>query len=235
MQYKKLKMLKEAFYIDDEVNEIMLLKRARKHNEEELYIISYLVDLIMTAPQVLREQFNLLNSCCETEYKRIYNETKELFRTNPKFKKFSDKIYRELDLFDVHNLRICNMTIFGLCAEIITGEVKLSSKNFCMNLHILQKWLKMQREICLSSLPVIEQKIILYLANGYTPQNLIDEKYFDISDERLKAIIYDVIPARLGVQSICQAMAVIYMNNPDLRDIKKSLKMFDEISKDDYF
>lgn len=231
LQYKKLQMLKEAFFINDEedVSEIMLLEEATEHNQEEFFLISFLVDTVITAPKVLKKQFDLLNKVdkIEIEYNKLYNETEKLLKTNTKCKKFAKLIYEDLELSDNRSFRISNMVLFGLCHEMITNTIGLSSKNFCINLHILKKWLDKQQKIGIDTLTELEQKIIIYFANGYTPQNLIQNNYteFGISSELMFSLIYNVLPARCGVQSICQAMAVLYMSNPNLRDIKKSIQM----------
>lgn len=80
-----------------------------------------------------------------------------------------------------------------------------------MNFHILQKWLSEQRKIDYNNLNPLEQKIILYLANGYTPNEILNEKVMEgktCDDDRLRTIIYDILPARCNVESVCQVMAI---------------------------
>lgn len=107
-----------------------------------------------------------------------------------------------------------------------------------MNLHILQKWLSEQRTISLSQMSVIEQKMVLYHANGYSPEELLDEQEGIIEGEdlsRLKSVLYEMLPARCNVQSICQVMAVVYLSNPDLADIYKAIQMLENLHENDEF
>lgn len=234
-QYEKLLMLKKALTLDEneEINERILLERAREHNEKEIYLIGYLVDAVMKAPKELKQQFDLLINSYNSpkEYAKIYKQTEKMFTTNPKFKRFSAKIFSHLDLFAPFNCMIVNLTIYGLCSELISTTVQLDSQNIIMNLHILQKWLSEQRKISLSQMSVIEQKVVLYLANGYTPKNFLYEYDNVINGEdvsRLKSVLYEILPARCNVQSVCQVMAVMYMSNPDLADIFKVMQMLDD-------
>lgn len=237
--YQKLLMLKKAVTMgeNEEVSERILLDRAREHNEQEIYLIGYLVDAVMNAPKEVREQFDLLISCYDNpkEYAKVYKRTEKMFITNLKFRRYSAKIFAHLDLFTPFNCKLTNLTIFGLCPELITNIVQLDPENVIMNFHILQKWLGEQRQIVLSKISILEQKVVLYLANGYSPQNILDE-YDDVLDEdisRLKSIIYKVLPARCNVQSICQVMAVMFMSNPDLADIHKAIKITNEFFDDE--
>lgn len=237
--YQKLLMLKKAVTMgeNEEVSERILLDRAREHNEQEIYLIGYLVDAVMNAPKEVREQFDLLISCYDNpkEYEKVYKRTEKMFITNLKFRRYSAKIFAHLDLFTPFNCKLTNLTIFGLCPELISNIVQLDPENIIMNFHILQKWLGEQRQIVLSKISIIEQKVVLYLANGYSPKNILDE-YDDVLDEdisRLKSIIYKVLPARCNVQSICQVMAVMFMSNPDLADIHKAIKITNEFFDDE--
>lgn len=235
-RYQKLLMLKKAVTMgkDKEVNEQILLDRAREHNANEIYLVGYLVETVLKAPKELQEQFDTLISCCDNpkEYAKVYKQTEKMFRTNPKFRRYEAKICSHLDLFAPFNCIVTNLTIYGLCPELISNTVQLQPRNVVMNLHVLQKWLSEQRKISLSQMSIIEQKVVLYLSCGHTPESILDEddgliKGEDIS--RLKSVLYEVLPARCNVQSVCQVMAVMYMSNPDLTDIHKSLQMLEEL------
>ena len=194
--------------------------------------MGYLVETVLKAPKELQEQFNTLISCCDNpkEYAKVYKQTEKMFRTNPKFRRYEAKIFAHLDLFATFNCKVTNLTIFGLCPELISTTVQLQPRNVVMNLHILQKWLSEQREISLSKMSIIEQKVVLYLANGYTPENILDDDTIEGEDiSRLKSVLYEVLPARCNVQSVCQVMAVMYMSNPDLTDICKAMQILDEL------
>lgn len=241
-QYEKLLMLKKALTLDEseEVSEKILLERAREHNEREIYLVGYLVDMVMKAPKDLQEQFNLLISCYDNpkEYAKIYRQTEKMFRTNPKFRRYEAQICAHLDLFTPFNCMIANLTIYGLCPELISTIVQLQQRNIAMNLHILQKWLSEQRKVTLSQMSIIEQKVVLYLANGYTPEDILNEDDGIIEGEeveRLKSILYEMLPARCNVQSVCQVMAVMYMSNPDLSDICKAMQMLENFEENEEF
>jgi len=241
-QYEKLLMLKKALTLDEseEVNEKILLERAREHNEREIYLVGYLVDVVMKAPKELQQQFDLLISCYDNpkEYAKVYRQTEKMFKTNPKFRRYEGKICAHLDLFAPFNCTIVNLTLYGLCPELISTTVQLAPRNVVMNLHILQKWLSEQRKISLSQLTIIEQKVVLYLANGYIPENILDEDdgiIDGVEVKRLKSVLYEMLPARCNVQSVCQVMAVMYMSNPDLSDICKAMQMLEEFDENEEF
>lgn len=68
----------------------------------------------------------------------------------------------------------------------------------------------------------------MYLANGYAldeieAEQIIYNKF--VTQEKLKAFIIDLLPLRCNVKSVCQAMAVMFMNNPFLTDIDTSVRM----------
>ena len=194
--------------------------------------MGYLVETVLKAPKELQEQFDTLISCCDNpkEYAKVYKQTEKMFRTNPKFRRYEAKICSHLDLLAPFNCKVTNLTIFGLWRELISNIVQLNPQNVMMNLHILQKWLSEQREISLSKMSIIEQKVVLYLANGYTPENILDDDTIEGEDiSRLKSVLYEVLPARCNVQSVCQVMAVMYMSNPDLTDICKAMQILDEL------
>lgn len=241
-QYEKLLMLKKALTLDEseEVSEKILLERAREHNEREIYLIGYLVDMVTKAPKELQEQFDLLISCYDNpkEYAKIYRQTENMFRTNPKFRRYEAQICAHLDLFAPFNCTIANLTIYGICPEHISTTVQLQPRNIVMNLHILQKWLSEQRKVTLSQMSIIEQKVVLYLANGYTPKDILDEDDGIIEGEeveKLKSVLYEMLPARCNVQSVCQVMAVMYMSNPDLSDICKAMQMLENFEENEEF
>lgn len=241
-RYQKLIMLKKAVTMgeDEEVNEQILLDRAREHNANEIYLVGYLVETVLKAPKELQEQFNTLISCCDNpkEYAKVYKQTEKMFRTNPKFRRYEAKICSHLDLLAPFNCKVTNLTIFGLCRELISNIVQLNPQNVMMNLHILQKWLSEQRQIVLSQMSILEQKVVLYLANGYSPANILDEDdgILEIEDfSRLKSVLYEALPARCNVQSVCQVMAIMYMSNPDLTDICKAMKMLEDFSENEEF
>ena len=241
-RYQKLLMLKKAVTMgkDKEVNEQILLDRAREHNANEIYLVGYLVETVLKAPKELQEQFNTLISCCDNpkEYAKVYKQTEKMFRTNPKFRRYEAKICSHLDLLAPFNCKVTNLTIFGLCRELISNIVQLNPQNVMMNLHILQKWLSEQRQIVLSQMSILEQKVVLYLANGYSPANILDEDdgILEIEDfSRLKSVLYEALPARCNVQSVCQVMAIMYMSNPDLTDICKAMKMLEDFSENEEF
>ena len=241
-RYQKLIMLKKAVTMgkDKEVNEQILLDRAREHNANEIYLVGYLVETVLKAPKELQEQFDTLISCCDNpkEYAKVYKQTEKMFRTNPKFRRYEAKICSHLDLLAPFNCKVTNLTIFGLCRELISNIVQLNPQNVMMNLHILQKWLSEQRQIVLSQMSILEQKVVLYLANGYSPANILDEDdgILEIEDfSRLKSVLYEALPARCNVQSVCQVMAIMYMSNPDLTDICKAMKMLEDFSENEEF
>ena len=239
-QYDKLINLKKALKINDneEINELLILERAREHNLKEIYLIGYLVDMVMNAPKELKEEHNLLMNYYNSpkDYLKVLQQIKKLYKSNPKCKKYACNIFNDLDLAYWRNCAITNLAIYGLCPELITKTVSLEPKNVILNFHILQKWLNKQRKINLNTLNIIEQKIILYLANGYNPDELINERVMEgktVDNERIRTILYEILPARCNVQSICQVMAVMFMNNPDLCDIEKSFNMLENLLKNE--
>lgn len=237
-QYEKLIMLKKAFMINknEEVNEKILLERAREHNLREIYLVGYLVDVVLNAPKEVREQNNILISCYDKpeEFVKAQKQSANLFKTNPKFERYFAKIFSHLDLFAPMNCVIINMTIFGICPEIISTNVQLEPRNVILNFHILQKWLSEQRKVDFYLMSEIEKKAVLYLANGYSPKDLLEENFLG-DEERTKSVLFEILPARCNVQSVCQVMAVMFMSNLDLVDINKSIAMLDEFSENEDF
>lgn len=237
-EYEKLIMLKKALQVpeDEEVSEKILLDTARNHNLEEIYLIAYLVDTIENAPKEIKAQNERLISFYNypEKYAKVFKETAKLYRTHPKFKKYAAKRFSDLDLMFSRNCAVINLTIYGLCPKLITKTVYLDHRNVLMNFHILQKWLSEQRRINFDLLTDIEQKIVLYLANGYSSNDIINEKLLGddaIEEERLKTILYELLPARCNVQSVCQVMAVMFLSNPDLVDIEKAMQLLDDLFK----
>ena len=132
-QYEKLLMLKKDLMLseNEEVNEKILLERAREHNLREIYLVGYLVDVVLNAPKEVQEQNNILISCYDKpkEFAKVQKQSANLFKTNPKFERYFAKIFSHLDLFAPINRIVTNMTIFGLCPEIIPTNVQLEPKN----------------------------------------------------------------------------------------------------------
>ena len=240
-QYEKLLMLKRALMLgeSEEVNEKILLERAREHNLREIYLVGYLVDVVLKAPKEVREQNDLLISCYDKpkEFAKAQKQSENLFKTNPKFRRYFANIFSHLDLFAPMNRDITNMTIFGLCPEIISTSVPLEPKNVILNFHILQKWLSEQRKVDFSLLSDIEKKVVLYLANGYSVEEIVEDDVIegDYDDERLQTVLYELLPARCNVQSGCQVMAVMFMSNPELNDIYKAMDMLEDLLENGEF
>ena len=240
-QYEKLLMLKKALMLgeSEEVNEKILLERSREHNLREIYLVGYLVDVVLKAPKEVREQNDLLISCYDKpkEFAKAQKQSENLFKTNPKFRRYFANIFSYLDLFAPMNRVITNMTIFGLCPEIISTSVPLESKNVILNFHILQKWLSEQRKVDFSLLSDIEKKVVLYLANGYSVEEIVEDDVIegDYDDKRLQTVLYELLPARCNVQSVCQVMAVMFMSNPELNDIYKAMDMLEDLLENGEF
>lgn len=240
-QYEKLLMLKKALMLgeSEEVNEKILLERAREHNLREIYLVGYLVDVVLKAPKEVREQNDLLISCYDKpkEFEKAQKQSENLFKTNPKFRRYFANIFSYLDLFAPMNRVITNLTIFGLCPEIISTSVPLEPKNVILNFHILQKWLSEQRKVDFSLLSDIEKKVVLYLANGYSIEEIVEDDVIegDYDDERLETVLYELLPARCNVQSVCQVMAVMFMSKPELNDIYKAMDMLEDLLENGEF
>lgn len=237
-KYQKLVMLKKAFMINknEEVSEKTLLEKAKEHNLIELFLIGYLVDIVMNAPKEVKRQNDLLieSSNIPREYAKVKKQTEKMFKTNPKFMRYSGKICSDLDLMSQRNCAITNLTLFGLCPEIILKKSELEPTNVVMNFHILQEWLSEQRKVDFYLMSEIEKKAVLYLANGYSPKDLLEENFLG-DEERTKSVLFEILPARCNVQSVCQVMAVMFMSNLDLVDINKSIAMLDEFSENEDF
>lgn len=240
-QYEKLLMLKKALMLseNEEVNEKILLERARKHNLREIYLVGYLVDVVLNAPKEVQEQNNILISCYDKpkEFAKVQKQSANLFKTNPKFERYFAKIFSHLDLFAPMNCVVTNMTIFGLCPDIISTNVQLEPRNVILNFHILQKWLSEQRKVDFYLMSDIEKKVVLYLANGYSIEEIVEDEVIegDYEEERLQNVIFELLPARCNVQSVCQVMALMFMSNPDLRDIYKAMDMLDDLLENGEF
>lgn len=153
-EYEKLIMLKKALFINDnkEVSESMLIKLARDHNLKEIYIIAYLVNAVIKAPQEIKEQNELLINSYTTpkEYAKRFKQTLKLYKSHPKFRKYAATVISDLDLCDFYNNAVVNLTIYGLCHELISTTVRLEPYNVILNFHILQKWLSMQNRFLFS-------------------------------------------------------------------------------------
>ena len=219
----------------EKLNNENLLIKAQNQCCKEFYLVSYLIRVIIEAPNAIWLQNTILGDCMnkKLEYETVYKQTENLFNdTTGIFYEYLRNIHNELCLEFEYNVKYSNLVLYGLCHEYIKDFIVLSNNNICLNLHILQKWLSEQNHVDFYSLDKSEQKIVLYLANGYTPEDIInsyDIEKIKYTNEQLNSVIYKLIPEKCGVKSICQAMAVLYMNNPDLRDNEKCLAMYDKI------
>ena len=59
--------------------------------------------------------------------------------------------------------------------------------------------------------------------------------FMNFSDERLQTVLYELLPARCNVQSVCQVMAVMFMSNPELNDIYKAMDMLEDLLENGEF
>lgn len=237
-EYKKLIMLKKAFYIGDdkETNLQMLLDEAQNQALNEIYLIRYLVNTVLNLPEEIHRENNILINFYNSpdKYRKQYRLIKKLYQTNPVFMRTAGKICSELDLLTENNRRITNLVLYALCFEDITAEIKLNPENIVLNLHILQNLLYKSKNVDFKTLSETEQKIVLYLANGYTPDDIISEKIIadtDAENQLLRTIIYDLLPVRCRVKSLCQAMAVIFMGSPYLCSISGALQLLEKLDE----
>lgn len=138
-----------------------------------------------------------------------------------------NKIFNYLELDKSSNIIITNMVLYTLCNELIEDISTLTAKNFGNNLNVLKKWLDKQIVIKLEDLSELEYKIVLYLANGYTLDDLYNKKI--INNDFVKKEEINSLVLKCNVENISQAMAVLYNNNSELRDIEKSYLLFKDI------
>ena len=111
-QYEKLLMLKKALMLgeSEEVNEKILLERAREHNLREIYLVGYLVDVVLKAPKEVREQNDLLISCYDKP-KEFAKAQKQLRTTSMSISEIAfQEGYTNLSNFTEAFKRITGMT-----------------------------------------------------------------------------------------------------------------------------
>ena len=234
-QYEKLLMLKKALLAgeNEEVNEQILLDRAREQSLKEIYLIGYLVNTVMNAPKEIKAQNEKLRAYYNNpdKYTKFQKQTEKMLVTNPKFKQYYTKIFSYLDLFNPFNNAVINILIYGICSEIISPIVQLRSDNALLNLHIFQTWLTYQQHIDFSKISILEQKVVLYLAGGYTIKDLLEEQVIiDAEAEKVKTILFEVLPARCNTTSLCQAMAIMFLNNPELNNLNKVIAILENLN-----
>ncbi len=214
--YELLIILKKALNIAHatEINIFALLEYTKKQNENEILLIKFLVNCIKDCPQIIKEQNQkIINAYKKPQlFKSVIDETDLLYKNNKTFKNFSNNIESELELDNPAQKFFVNSIIFELCNETISANIPLYT-DIRLNLHLLQYWLKKNKKDKIINFKPIELIVINFFENGYTPQDIIN--YYptkltaDMKQNFLKAI-YTTLPKKLRVETICQAMALIF-------------------------
>lgn len=206
LKSQNLSVLKKALGYENNENITydMLSQIAEKRSYDELYLVAYLVDSLSADVPDLQERNAL--------YGRMYN-------------------YLDLDV--MHNKKICNMVIYTLCCTDACSSEFLSDEDVYLNFDIMHSWLKKQKVVEFDNLNIIEKYFVLLLSNGYTADNIFEDNMMeDFGDlDYIKEYMFKTFPEKCGVNSLIQAMAVVFIGNPELRDVEKSLDMYDKYIK----
>lgn len=234
-EYFKLQKLKKALGVDEkeEFNNNMLLDFAIKHNASEIYLLEYLINKIIKAPPEILAQNFLLNGYYKRpeDYKKIFDETKRLYSNDPVFKKYAVSVNKGLDLYFGKNRQYVNCLIYEIAHTYITDVVELQPKNIFLNFHLIQSWLISKKNFDFRQLKPIEEQIIIYIANGFSIKDIINEKMPDgnKSDEYIKTVIEEILPLKFGVKTIHQVMALVYMKNSHISDVLEMENRIEEL------
>ena len=209
-KYKKLNMLKDALGINEEINEDLLFNFVSEHNYDEFYLLEYIINKTIYAPNLIKAQNFLLISLYDNpeEYKKQYEFIKETYKNEYIFKKFANSIREDLYLEDEYNRQLFNYQIYEICCKYITNERILESTDVYLNLHFIQKWISEQSKLEIEPFTDVEKEIIHHLSNGYCAYELADVIQGEKDKNFLNTIIYEILPAKCGVETINQVMAL---------------------------
>ena len=219
--HEKLNMLKDALGLDKEkeVNEDLIFNFVSAHNHNEFYLLEYIMNKTIYAPNEIKTQNFLLISLYyrAEEYKKQYEAIKEAYENNYIFKQFASSISEDLFLQDKKNCELFNYQIYEICSKYVTNERILEPTDVHLNLHFIQKWMYEQTKLKLEPFTNIENRIIYYLADGYSLNEVVEKKLIKgVEDKKfLNIIIHEILPAKYQVETINQVMALYYCLYPN--------------------
>lgn len=225
-KYQKLNMLKNALDLseDKEMNEDLIFNFVSEHNQNEFYLLEYIVNKTIHAPEEIKAQNFILIFLYDNpeEYKKQYKFIKEAYENVYIFKRFANSIKEDLHLYYKDNCKLFNYQIYEICSKYITDWRILEPTDVYLNLHLMQKWIFEQTKLKLGPFTDIEKEIIHYLANGYSACELVRGNLISGEKDRnfLNAIIHEILPVKCRVKTINQAMAAYCCHFPNPEKIK---------------
>ncbi len=221
--YARLQKIKKALKIPvtEEVNENIILEKVNEHNFLEYYLIQDLIRIVTNAPNSVKKQnMELYNSYAYPEkFKQELRKTRDLYKSNSEFKKFYISLNREFQLSDKDNCKYINYWIYELAHTFITNEIMLLPNNVFLNLHFLQYWLESKTSRPLPKLSLLEELILLYLSSYCSVEMLTESGSLDFGHADIlfvKELIHNRLPAKFGLDSINQVMALHYYLMPQI-------------------
>jgi len=228
-KYEKLNMLKHALGLNEEqeMNEDLIFNLVSEHNYDEFYLLEYIINKAIYAPNRIKAQNSILISLYNNpeEYKKQYNFIKEAFKKDYIFKKFANSIRKDLYLQERNNCILFNYQIYELCSKYITNGLILEPTDVYLNLHFIQKWISEQAKLKPEPFTEVEKEIIHYLSNGYCAYELAEEDLIKGESDKnfLNTIIHEILPVKCHVKTINQVMAVYCCRCPDPSKIEPLL------------
>ena len=237
--YKTLIYLKRTFGIKAEIEKsfTQLFEEANKHNIDEYFLIQDLIKILQKAPKEIIEQNITLSNLYSTpnKYKKTLKELKTMYKEKRIFINFVNELNQEFQIFETINCKFINYWIFELGHTFLSDTVIIYPKSIHLNLHLLFKWMTEQQKLPTPSLMLLEEFIILHLANGYQTDNLIDSNLNDfgieIEENIVKEIIEEKLPTKFNVETINQVMAVLYLKTPQISNYFYVEKRINQIKK----
>lgn len=233
----KFEMLRKALQLDlnKEYTELFILEEVSKHNLKEFPILEYLINITLLAPDNIKKENQRLTNLYDNveKFQKTYNEIKNLYKYKPEFKKYANKIIRDLELYNNYGCKYTNYIIFELCQDYITDIITLESKNIFFSLHLIQRWINDHKNILLPKLSELEKLILLYLQMGYSINEII---YLEgVENKTLNCSVIDQLikiefPKKFCVKSILEVLAILYLFNPN----KNSIKSFEYDEYDNF-
>lgn len=214
--YNMLQNLKHILGFDKNIDTNLnaVFNKLRITNEQEGFLITYLVEQIFNLPPEIKKQYSLLKKYLNNKekYEKQLYKIKYLYETDRTFIDFLKKIYKELELRYLSERYYFNSVIFEIAYDYINPNIKLNLKNVILNLHFLFFWLEDNKKKKFLTLKDMEKQIIVQILSGNNKKDImqmellkeIDNEYF------LEAEMHQIIPAKFQVDNLTQALAKYY-------------------------
>ena len=188
-----------------------ILDLVKDLNENEIFLLTYLVEQVFCMPEKIQQQFDLLNYS-DKNYSKQIKILKKLFASDEDFINYSNNIYEQLEIRHLRERYFFNAMIYEIAKDYINAENKLCLQSPVINLHFLRKWLDNAVKIPILKLNETELQIMRCLFWGYSKEDILENNPSGDIDNlyHLNAEINNIIPAKMQVENITQALAKYY-------------------------